>query len=560
MSLSRIFFPHPNRMSGAALGLLALLGFLVLAPGLFLMPPTDRDESRFAQASRQMLESGDWTDIRFQDAPRYKKPVGIYWLQAGAVTAAESLGFDGARAAIGLYRLPSLLGALAALLLTAMTGARLTGARGGFTAACLLGSCLLMNAEARLAKTDAVLLALSLATVLVLAKAYMRAGLPRPLRAKDFLLFWGALGLGFLVKGPVIFIVALGLPLALRLMKEDFRWLSPLRPVLGAPLFLLIAAPWFIAISLQSQGAFLQESAGHDLLAKIWQGQNWGGAPPGYHALVSWGVFWPASLPLWLALPWLWRERASPHLKFLIAWTLPVYLVFEIVFSKLPHYTLPAAPALMMAAAAWLAAPAQASRAPRLWRGTCLAVFSLLAIALCAAPAVLPVFVEGTIHFFPIFFGGLALGFALAAVQLLMRDQRKLVAWPLCLAGAMLALALFRFVLPGMPHAFLGARIAENLRPLPSCAETRLAIAGYNEPSLVFLAGTGTQLMGKGEDVALALSADPCLTGGVEEAEMESFNETLERLGLRAGDIITIKGFNMGRGKPATVTLFHISR
>ena len=49
------------------------------------MPPTDRDEASFAQATKQMIETGDYLDIRLQDKPRYQKPIGIYWLQAAAV-------------------------------------------------------------------------------------------------------------------------------------------------------------------------------------------------------------------------------------------------------------------------------------------------------------------------------------------------------------------------------------------------------------------------------------------------------------------------------------------
>src|SRR6266446_4666692 len=63
----------------AVLLVVALLGFL---PGIFSIPPIDRDEARFAQATKQMVESGEYVDIRFQDEVRYKKPVGIYWLQA----------------------------------------------------------------------------------------------------------------------------------------------------------------------------------------------------------------------------------------------------------------------------------------------------------------------------------------------------------------------------------------------------------------------------------------------------------------------------------------------
>ena len=59
-----------------------LLVFCLLAflPGFMRIPPVDRDEARFAQATKQMVESGDYIDIRFQDEVRYKKPVGIYWL------------------------------------------------------------------------------------------------------------------------------------------------------------------------------------------------------------------------------------------------------------------------------------------------------------------------------------------------------------------------------------------------------------------------------------------------------------------------------------------------
>ena len=62
---------------------LALLVMLVLAvPGFFTLPPVDRDEVLFSQASRQMLATGDFVDIHFGDATRYKKPVGIYWAQS----------------------------------------------------------------------------------------------------------------------------------------------------------------------------------------------------------------------------------------------------------------------------------------------------------------------------------------------------------------------------------------------------------------------------------------------------------------------------------------------
>ena len=73
-----------------AIAVLVLISLLSFLPGSFNIPPVDRDEARFAQATKQMIESGDYIDIRFQDEVRYKKPVGIYWMQAGVVRAAEA--------------------------------------------------------------------------------------------------------------------------------------------------------------------------------------------------------------------------------------------------------------------------------------------------------------------------------------------------------------------------------------------------------------------------------------------------------------------------------------
>src|ERR1041385_241894 len=88
---------HPR--AAALLLTFALIAFL---PGFFQVPPVDRDEARFAQASKQMLETGQYVDIRFQNEVRYKKPVGIYWLQVAAVRAGEVLGIPQAHTTIWL--------------------------------------------------------------------------------------------------------------------------------------------------------------------------------------------------------------------------------------------------------------------------------------------------------------------------------------------------------------------------------------------------------------------------------------------------------------------------
>src|ERR1700754_3692839 len=95
-----------------AIAFLLLCGLLLFLPGFFNIPPIDRDEARFAQATKQMVETSDFVDIRFQDEVRYKKPVGIYWLQAAAVEAASALGLPRAEVRVWMYRVPPLIGAI----------------------------------------------------------------------------------------------------------------------------------------------------------------------------------------------------------------------------------------------------------------------------------------------------------------------------------------------------------------------------------------------------------------------------------------------------------------
>ena len=146
---------------------LGLLCMLLWTPGVLSLPPLDRDESRFAQSSRQMLESGNFIDIRFGHVPRYKKPVGIYWLQAAA-TAVAGLGN---RAHIWTYRLPSLLGGILAVLLTFWCARAFVTVQAAWLGAALLALSLLLTAEATIATTDAVQLACVVGAMGVLIRA-----------------------------------------------------------------------------------------------------------------------------------------------------------------------------------------------------------------------------------------------------------------------------------------------------------------------------------------------------------------------------------------------------
>src|SRR3569833_766488 len=184
------------------LPLLALLGLLLWLPGIFSLPPLDRDESRFAQSSRQKPQTGNWVDIRLGHVPRYKKPVGIYWLQ---VVVFSFVG-GGRNDQIWTYRLPSLLGAIAASWLTFWVALAVTGAEAAFLAGLLMLGTTLLTGEATLATTDAVLLACALGVQGVLLRLYRAARDSDGPRPSPRLVMWGwaVMSFGILVKGPVV--------------------------------------------------------------------------------------------------------------------------------------------------------------------------------------------------------------------------------------------------------------------------------------------------------------------------------------------------------------------
>ncbi len=175
---------------------LILVCLFLYQPGLPVVPPLDRDEARFAQASKQMMETGNYVSIYFQEVARNKKPIGIYWAQVGA---AKLLGYN-EQAPIWVYRLPSAFGAIAAVLLTYWAGRAFYREQQAFLAALFVALALVLNAEAHLATADAALLA----CVMLAQGALARVWLAQQSHALwgPALLFWLGLALGTLIKGP----------------------------------------------------------------------------------------------------------------------------------------------------------------------------------------------------------------------------------------------------------------------------------------------------------------------------------------------------------------------
>ena len=329
----------------AVLVVAALLAFL---PGFFQIPPMDRDEARFAQATKQMLETGEYVDIRFQDEVRYKKPVGIYWLQAAVVKTADALGVPNARGTIWLYRIPSLLGAIGAVLLTYWTALAFVSRRAALLAGLMMATSILLGVEARLAKTDAMLLLTAVAAMGAMARVYLGERRTAPGLAGWALpaIFWTALAAGILIKGPLI-VMFVGLTMvALAVLDRSVRWLAALRPVAGVLWLCLLVLPWFLAIVSRSGASFFAESVGHDLMSKVVSAQEAHGAPPGYYFALFWVTFWPGATLAAMAVPSIWAARREKGAKFLLCWIVPAWIVLELVITKLPHYVLPLYPAI----------------------------------------------------------------------------------------------------------------------------------------------------------------------------------------------------------------------
>jgi 4-amino-4-deoxy-L-arabinose transferase-like glycosyltransferase len=533
---------------------LTILCLVLWTPGVFSLPPLDRDESRFAQASKQMLETGNLIDIRFGPVPRYKKPVGIYWMQAAATEVAGLGQHDW----IWTYRIPSLLGALAAVWLTFWCAGAFLETGAALLAAALLGTTLLLTAEATIATTDAVLAACTLGVQGVLLRLYLAEREKGPPVGTGLALAgWAALGLGILVKGPVVPAVAALTVAGLSLWDRDARWLRGCRPLAGLGVVLLIVAPWLIAITLKSHGHFFEQSLGKDFAAKLQGGQESHGAPPGYFLALTTVSFWPAILFLLPALGAAWRLRADPAVRFLIVWLVPSWIMFELVPTKLPHYVLPVYPALAMLAAVWVAkAPAIAAWWERVLFYAAPVQFAVGALALAAAPLVLTtLYGEGTAWWLALpsaVFAGLCIAALVSYFQ-----RRTLTAAAFAVVSALsLYPAMSAGAGPRLTQLWVSPRAAAAVKTLSRPGDPPPALAGYEEPSLVFLLGTETrQTNARG-------AADAGVSQGglalVEDRERSAFLARLAELEADATEVGAVDGFNYSRGKQVHIRIYRV--
>jgi len=343
-----------RRMSSRRL-LLLFIGFLGLyAAGDWALPLVDRDEPRFAEASREMLQRGDFIVPYFNDETRFDKPPLIYWLQDASykVFGENELG----------ARLPSgMCGALAVVVI-AVWGTQLYDERRGWRAALMFGLCAQTIVHAHAAVADMAMIAASTGAAWA-GWNWLEAGGDAGRRRKWWIAFWGLLAVGFLAKGPIAW-VPIGMTgwVALRMEREKRPgWVGW---ALGVVFMLALMGVWGVPALMMTHGQFAVVGLGkHVVMRSV--------APLEGHGAKSWWAYavtfpyyfatvWVSFFPWALRLPavggelWGRRGRWSGAESYLGAGIVLVFGIFTLSWTKLPHYTLPAFPYLaLLLAAQW---------------------------------------------------------------------------------------------------------------------------------------------------------------------------------------------------------------
>jgi 4-amino-4-deoxy-L-arabinose transferase-like glycosyltransferase len=364
-----------------ALLLLTVCTFFLLLGSRALNEP---DEGRYSEIAREMIESGDWLVPHFWYLPHVDKPPLTYWLVAASMKL-----FGQNEWAV---RLPVALAGLSGVWAAWLLAASLGGPRAGRWSALMLPTSLLYFAMSRMLTTDIFLTQFVAWAIWFFWRSWLCLKNPAAASSGCFwgwhLAAWLAITLGFLVKGPV----ALAIPLVAILPLVIFRRKTFSKKRLlfaglaaGLSLFLILAAPWFLAVNHRLPHTLeylvFRQVAGHVTGANI-HGRD--GFPFYFFVVLAAGL-----LPWTWLLGWLWRRahwREMPETQkegwvLLNGWVVFTFLLFSLMHSKLPAYILPLFPAMAaMLAVRFFGEPGgNPAAAPAwVWRGCAVSPLLLL--------------------------------------------------------------------------------------------------------------------------------------------------------------------------------------
>ncbi|MBI3469354.1 MAG: glycosyltransferase family 39 protein [Planctomycetes bacterium] len=293
----------------------------------------DRDEPRYAQAAREMLQSGNFIVPTFNAEPRFHKPVLIYWLMAMGYSLFGDNEFGA--------RFCSAVAGTITCLLTYRLGTRLGGRAVGLAAGLMLAVSPLMIVESKLATTDAVLTATLLGAMSCVWDLHVEG-----FSWSRSLGLWTLLGIAVLTKGPIgLGTIATAL-LTWFLLSRQAAVLRRMNWAAGLAVFAAVVLPWGIAVYRATGGEFYREAiSGHVLAHALTPMEHHGGFPGYYLVMAMTGLFpWSLGLPLAVRGVRQWARQDGAG-SFLLGWMIGPLLLLELMRTKLPHYYLPAFPA-----------------------------------------------------------------------------------------------------------------------------------------------------------------------------------------------------------------------
>lgn len=304
-----------------------LLPLLMLLSGLGMAPLFDVDEGAFSEATREMLDKGDYWSTWLNGNPRFDKPILIYWLQALSVSLFGAVEWA--------FRLPSALAAALWCTVISRFAREFIDEEAGWMAGLVALSCLGVQLIGRAATADA-LLNLFLALILTDLWRYLASG--RMIAARRVFLW---IGLGFLTKGPVAVLIPAATVFLWCLSSRQWAPLGrALRDLPGWALLLGVSLPWYgIAYAIHGdafiQGFFIKHNV--QRFSSTLEGH---GGSLLYYLILLPLFLWPWLFWLGAALRSASGQWKQPLPRFLWLWCAFVVIFFSLSGTKLPHYVL----------------------------------------------------------------------------------------------------------------------------------------------------------------------------------------------------------------------------
>ena len=538
--------------------ILLLLSLSLFFSSINSLPVLDRDEARYVQSSKQMVESNNYLSIKFQEDYRSKKPIGIYWLQAitinllADVKQVTNFKYEVLNDDVWKYRIVSALAVLFSVLLLYLLGKKIITSKASFYSSLILSASLLVIAEAHIAKTDSILLFLSTIIFITLFKYYKQIG---DKNIMNFMILWVSMGLSVLIKGPVLIVLFSSSIMLISLLGKNIRWIKNTKPFLGIILVILISVPWFFFMPSEEQRNFLQESFFHDFLGKVRSVQESHGGFPGYYLIGLLFFFFPFSIFFIPLIHFLKISIRDKNIVFLLCWILPTLIIMELIPTKLPHYILPIYPAIAVLMGLLLA-DIQSYKNLFL---TKIAYFGYLLYFLISNGILLVIFkanqIYGQINNINFFYYLFLFILNNLVFIFIFKKQIKNTFYCLVFYSNIFTAIIYLFIAPSLTMLWTSKNIADLLTNNEYLEnKSTIATLGYNEPSLVFEVGTNIKVFKNIKNFIENFTFFEYLL--IEKEYYIEFNKIMQDDNLNYNKISSLKGFNAAKGQWIEIFIF----